>query len=281
MSLPVEIRLSIYEYVHATNDMTHINLAPGYPAPGLPEYHVRPVLADDADGDADSQGDDGDHYDDDDDDDVSRKCANARSAQMLSPHRAHGKMPTALLLANRTIYLEARVVPFHRGELVFRNWWSSGAWSASVTTRRMAAWQQEETRYARVELRAGDLDRREAVARWVELCGRWKAGLRGMRLRIAQPSLPLEVGASTPGLGDGSLDEWTWARDGLGALQRLERLEVEVDVPQTGNRDKLEWCEQLQAVLRDEAKTVRPAEVVCVERVDAEANADDVNEYVM
>jgi len=262
MSLPPEIRLRIYEYIHATNDMIHINLAPGYPAPGLPEYHARPVRADDDDG-AKSQ--------------ENTKEDSSYNDAMLSPHRAHGKMPTALLLANRTIYLEARVVPFHRGELVFRNWWSSGAWSASVTTRRMTTWQQEETRYARVELRAGDLDRSDAVARWVELCGRWGTGLRGMRLRMAQPSLPLEVllpqtptQTQTQSSEEVGLDEWTWARDGLGALKRLERLEVEVDVPRIERREKLAWCKQLQAVLQSEAKTGRAAEVVCVERVDDE-----------
>lgn len=265
MTLPIEIRLSIYEYVHASNKMILTNLAAGYPAPAITEYHVRPVNVDvtGTNAAAATEKTDG-------------ASSERKPVKMLSPHRPSGKIPTALLLTNRDIYLEARVIPFHHGEFVFLNWWSSGLWSASVTTDKMTKWQLEETRYVRVEVRLDDFDGHDSIERWVKQCERWKDGLRGMRLKITSPCLPLDrrlvrdtyagLMALTDGKSRGGLDEWAWAQQGLVLLRRLERLEVELDVPGSTALVKLAWCQELQMLVGKEMGM--GMEVVCVERMD-------------
>jgi hypothetical protein len=264
LSLPVEVRLSIYEYIHAANVVMFPDLAPGYPAPALWEYHVRAVRVDGGEKETSSQDDDKSH-----------------DGKMISPYRPYGKMPTALLLANSTVYLEARVIPFHEGEFVFLDWWSSGLWFASAVMGRMARWQLEEMRYVRIQVRwLGDLERGSSLWRWIEQCRRWKDGLRGMRLTILSPWLPLiewwagrGQNTTTPvdtqsGNQENAVDEWMWAKQGLGLLRGLRRLEVDLHAHSATAMMKLEWCRELQRVVRDEAGM--DMEVVCVEEMPME-----------
>lgn len=270
MSLPAEVRLSIYEYIHSANVTTFPDLAPGYPAPAVWEYHLRPVRVNSSEKETSSE-DDGD--------------GESRTARMLSPYRPYGRMPTALLLTSRAVYYEARVVPFQHGEFVFQDCWCSGLWSATAVTRGMEGWQLQEMRYVRLEVQWDtDLGRNSPLWRWVQQCRRWHIGLQGLRLRISSLRLPLDRRAAlTPSegqtLGHGYghtslelrpwLDDWTWVRQGLMLLGGLRRLEVDLNVLSATASAKLDWCRELRRVVREEGRT--DIEVVCVEKIKGDA----------
>lgn len=257
MGLPLEIRLSIYRWVHLMGPVRHAELAPWYPSPVPTQYLMRsllnqnPIAAESA-----------------------RSSPGVSSAnRLLRPTRPLSGLPSALLRANRQIYGEARVIPFAQNEFVFMNWFSSGLWAARAFTRSLRPWQTDALRWVRLEIMERDLrdddGSSQGLREWVALCGVWAAGVRGLRLKMVGGRTvgeEREKGKESVEAGDvaeGLLPGRKW-EDGLVALRRLERLEIELEMADWRDEDKISWCRQLGERMRARGSTV---EVVCTERV--------------
>ncbi|KAL2684786.1 hypothetical protein Neosp_005875 [[Neocosmospora] mangrovei] len=130
LSLPLEIRLHIYHWLHLMSPVRHAQLAPWYPTPVHCQYILRPLdhilrpLDHEAEPDGEAKG-------------------------LLSPYRPLSGLPTSLLRANSQIYHEARLIPFSQNEFVFVNWFASGLWAARAFTRALAPWQRGALRWRR------------------------------------------------------------------------------------------------------------------------------------
>ncbi|KAL3606726.1 hypothetical protein FPOAC2_01688 [Fusarium poae] len=249
MTLPPEIRLHIYHWLHLMCPVRHAQLAPWYPTPVHCQYILQPVGLKAESGSAAS------------------KSHTEPDQGLLSPYRPLSGLPTNILRTSRQIYSEARLIPFERNEFVFVNWFASGLWAARAFTRALAPWQRAALRYVRLEVLARDVvvggaGREE----WRALCREWAPGVRGLRMKMV-------LGASTsvvtgPAYGGGverrAEAARQWVGEGLGYMKRLERVEMEVVAREMSDADKLMWCETLQRELREgELKNVV---VVCTEK---------------
>ncbi|KAH7181816.1 hypothetical protein DER46DRAFT_65318 [Fusarium sp. MPI-SDFR-AT-0072] len=249
LSLPLEIRLHIYHWLHLMCPVRHAQLAPWYPTPVHCQYILQTV-----------------------DTDTSSKADKANRDEqkdlgLLSPYRPLSGLPTSLLRTNRQIYSEARLLPFTQNEFVFVNWFASGLWAARAFTRALAPWQRGSLRYVRLEVLARDVvvggaGREE----WRALCTEWASGVRGLRMKMVLGASTSVVTGPAFGGGVGRRAEAArrWVGEGLALMERLERVEMEVVAREMSGVDKLEWCETLQAELR-EAGLGRIV-VVCTEK---------------
>ncbi|RSM01979.1 hypothetical protein CDV31_011123 [Fusarium ambrosium] len=246
LSLPLEIRLHIYHWLHLMSPVRHAQLAPWYPTPVHCQYILRPL-----DHEAVPEGGDG-----------------IEAQGLLSPYRPLSGLPTSLLRANSQIYNEARLIPFSQNEFVFVNWFASGLWAARAFTRALAPWQRGALRYVRLEVLARDVvvggaGREE----WRALCGEWASGVRGLRMKMVLGASTATVsGPSTGGaVGPRSEAARRWVGEGLGLMGQLERVEMEVVARGMSDEDKLLWCEKLERELREGG--LRWVVVVCTEKV--------------
>ncbi|KAJ4261536.1 hypothetical protein NW762_006963 [Fusarium torreyae] len=250
MSLPLEIRLHIYHWLHLLCPVRHAQLAPWYPTPVHCQYILQPVDPDDESGRADS------------------KRKTEPELGLLSPYRPLSGLPTNLLRTNRQIYSEARLIPFTQNEFVFVNWFASGLWAARAFTRALAPWQRAALRYVRLEVLARDVvvggaGREE----WRALCSEWASGVRGLRMKmVLGASMSVVTGpAFGGGVGQRAEAARRWVGEGLGLMVRLEKVEMEVVAREMADTDKIEWCEMLQEELR--AAGLERVVVVCTEKV--------------
>lgn len=250
LSLPLEIRLHIYHWLHLMCPVRHAQLAPWYPTPVHCQYILQTV-----DTDTSSKEDKANRDEQND-------------LGLLSPYRPLSGLPTSLLRTNRQIYSEARLLPFTQNEFVFVNWFASGLWAARAFTRALAPWQRGSLRYVRLEVLARDVvvggaGREE----WRALCTEWASGVRGLRMKMVLGASTSVVTGPAFGGGVGRRAEAArrWVGEGLALMERLERVEMEVVAREMSDLDKLEWCETLQAELR-EAGLGRIV-VVCTEKV--------------
>ncbi|KAF5026560.1 hypothetical protein F66182_1349 [Fusarium sp. NRRL 66182] len=249
LSVPLEIRLHIYHWLHLMCPVRHAQLAPWYPTPVHCQYILQAV-------DPGAETEDAAE-------------SNAESGmELLSPYRPLSGLPTNLLRANMQIYREARLIPFTRNEFVFVNWFASGLWAARAFTRALAPWQRAALRYVRLEVLARDVvvggaGREE----WRALCGEWASGVRGLRMKMV-------LGASTSVLTgpafEGGVERRAeaarqWVGEGLGLMVYLERVEMEVVAREMSDAEKFEWCEMLQGELRSGG--LETVVVVCTEKV--------------
>ncbi|TQN72477.1 hypothetical protein CSHISOI_02992 [Colletotrichum shisoi] len=278
LSLPLEIRLQIYGWVHAMHPVEHAQLAPWYPNPIHSAYFVRLV---EPEGEIEDLAVAGTRT-------IARTtgCDDDKGPQqsevLLSPHRPLSGIPSALMCANRQIYSECRALPLHANEFVFVNWFSSGLWAARAFTRGLQPWQRGEMRFARLEMLGRDFTG-PALKEWIELCGHWAAGLRGLRLKVLIGGGIFEPTATFAALDDNAEAQATglglrtarpgprpeWIEQGLKRLGALRRLEVELSVLDWGDDEKVAWCVELGRILNEG----RPEEgrekivVSCVERL--------------
>ncbi|KAL4727355.1 hypothetical protein ACLX1H_006265 [Fusarium chlamydosporum] len=250
LTLPLEVRLHIYHWLHLMCPVRHAQLAPWYPTPVHCQYILQAVDTEAASENASSKSD------------------KEADQGLLSPYRPLSGLPTDLLRTNRQIYSEARLVPFEQNEFVFVNWFASGLWAARAFTRSLAPWQRAALRYVRLEVLARDVvvggaGREE----WRALCSEWASGVRGLRMKMV-------LGASTsvvtgpPSVGEVERRAEAarrWVGEGLGLMSRLERVEMEVVAREMSDVDKFTWCEALQRELR-EGGSDRIA-IVCTEKV--------------
>ncbi|OHE96688.1 hypothetical protein CORC01_08005 [Colletotrichum orchidophilum] len=284
LGLPLEIRLQIYGWIHAAHPVQHAQLAPWYPNPIHSVYFLGPVnppgvetedlavpgkIVTVIDGPA-------------------REYNHSNSNQkheeppLLSPNRPISGIPSALLGTNRQIYNECRCLPFHANEFVFVNWFSSGLWAARAFTRGLRPWQRDEMRWARLEMLGRDFTG-PTLKEWIELCGHWTSGLRGLRLKILigggifEPTAPfaaLNNNAEAQAMGLGSITtrpdpRLEWIEEGLRKLEALRRLEVELSVLDWGDGEKVEWCTELGKMLNVGREGEEGIVVVrCVEKLE-------------
>ncbi|KLO86732.1 hypothetical protein CEK26_000348 [Fusarium fujikuroi] len=250
LSLPLEIRLNIYHWLHLMCPVRHAQLAPWYPTPVHCQYILQTVDTDTATKEDKTNRDE------------------SKDLGLLSPYRPLSGLPTSLLRTNRQIYGEARLLPFTQNEFVFVNWFASGLWAARAFTRALAPWQRGSLRYVRLEVLARDVvvggaGREE----WRALCTEWASGVRGLRMKMVLGASTSVVTGPAFGGGVGRRAEAArrWVGEGLALMERLERVEMEVVAREMSDVDKLEWCETLQTELR-EAGLGRIV-VVCTEKV--------------
>lgn len=261
LDIPCELRLRIYHSVYLSSPVQQPALAPWHPIPAVRKYHAQPVLHH---GHAESHSD-------------------TPSIRLLDAERPSNRIPTALLQTSRQIYHEARTIPFHEGEQVFLNWFSSGLASALAFTRARQAWQRDAMRFVRLEVFAQDLvaAQSSSFADWIRLCEFWSVGLQGLRLRVF-----VEGGVAYRGWQDaararalnGTEEEWRCARDlvkgkeqwiteGLTKMKGLRQMEIELVNAAWSPTDKLNWCARLQSVLVSASGAAMEIEVMCVEKV--------------
>ncbi|KAF4953844.1 hypothetical protein FGADI_5636 [Fusarium gaditjirri] len=250
LSLPLEIRLHIYHWLHLMCPVRHAQLAPWYPTPVHCQYVLQTV-----DTEASSKEDKANRDE-------------QKDLGLLSPYRPLSGLPTSLLRTNRQIYSEARLLPFTQNEFVFVNWFASGLWAARAFTRALAPWQRSSLRYVRLEVLARDVvvggaGREE----WRALCTEWASGVRGLRMKMVLGASTSVVTGPAFGGGVGRRAEAArrWVGEGLALMERLERVEMEVVAREMSDADKLEWCETLQAELRQTG--LGRIVVVCTEKV--------------
>ncbi|KAF4818702.1 hypothetical protein CGCSCA5_v005024 [Colletotrichum siamense] len=267
LNLPYEIRLQIYGWVHAMHPIQHAQLAPWYPTPTYSSYFlklVRPDAAEDSGVKRPTAAADGvNDVDDDPRKEEARKATTAdeEDKAMLSPHRPLCGLPSALLRTCRQIYEETRTLPFRSNEFVFVNWFSSGLWAARAFTRGLQGWQRDEMRYTRLEMLGRDFTG-PALKEWVELCGCWAGGLRGLRLKILIGGGIFEPTASFASLNNNAEAQAMdiskfpeprpeWIEEGLRRMGKLRELEVELCVLDWDDGQKIAWCESLETILNE------------------------------
>ncbi|SPJ79564.1 uncharacterized protein FTOL_07955 [Fusarium torulosum] len=250
LSLPLEIRLQIYHWLHLMCPVRHAQLAPWYPTPVHCQYILQRV-----DPEASSE-------------DTSSKHNKESRRELLSPYRPLSGLPAGLLRTNLQIYREARMIPFTHNEFVFVNWFASGLWAARAFTRALAPWQRAALRYVRLEVLARDVvvggaGREE----WRVLCTEWASGVRGLRMKMVLGASMSVVTEPAFGGGAGRRAEAArrWVGEGLGLMARLERVEMEVVAREMSDAEKIEWCEVLQEELREGG--LQRVVVVCTEKV--------------
>ncbi|OHW94127.1 hypothetical protein CSPAE12_07223 [Colletotrichum incanum] len=278
LNLPLEIRLQIYGWVHEMHPVEHAQLAPWYPTPIHSAYFLRlvkpEVRAEDLAGTVKASKVRSAHDDD--------KTDPKQEELLLSPYRPLSGIPTALMCANKQIYNECRTLPLQTNEFVFVNWFSSGLWAARAFTRGLEPWQRDEMRFARLEMLGRDFTG-PALKEWVELCGHWASGLRGLRLKVLIGGGIFEPTATFAALNDNAeaqamaLKSNTarpeprpeWIEEGLRRMRALRRLEVELSVLDWGDDEKIAWCVELERILNDGRREEGRERVVvsCVERL--------------
>ncbi|KAL0935088.1 uncharacterized protein CTRU02_209679 [Colletotrichum truncatum] len=276
LDLPYEIRQQIYSWVHLMHPIQHAQLAPWYPTPIYSSYFLKLIKPE---GDAEEvtiedkgtsqlvAGSNEEHNrDDKKDEDL-----------LLSPHRPVCGLPSSLLRTNRQIYAECSMLPFRTNEFVFVNWFSSGLWAARAFTRGLKPWQRDEMRYARLEMLGRDFTS-PTLKEWIDLCGCWTNGLRGLRLKILIGGGIFEPAATFAALNNNAEAQAMdishfpdpkpeWIEEGLRKLRALKQIEVELTVLDWDDAQKLEWCGALEAILNEEREEGQKVIVRCVERL--------------
>ncbi|KAK1984042.1 hypothetical protein LZ30DRAFT_780151 [Colletotrichum cereale] len=277
---PLEIRLQIYGWVHAMHPVEHAQLAPWYPNPTASVYFhktVKPEVG--AEGRA-GTGKAPKHQSADDD----HRTDPWKDDMLLSPHRPLCGVPSSLMCTSKQVYDECRTLPLHTNEFVFVNWFSSGLWAARAFTRGLDPWQRDEMRFARLEMLGRDFTG-PTLKEWVELCGHWALGLRGLRLKVLIGGGLFEPTATfaalngnaearalglTPGAAAARREPAPeWIEEGLRQMRALRRLEVELSVLDWGDDEKIAWCVELGRILNDGRREAGRERVVvkCVERL--------------
>ncbi|KAK3950936.1 hypothetical protein QBC32DRAFT_345289 [Pseudoneurospora amorphoporcata] len=258
MDLAVEIRLQIYDYVYGSHSVWHSKLPLWYLTQGSGRHLLKPVTSK-----ATIKPSPPPYGDTPNDHNTSSQ---APARELLSAHRPMNYIPTALLLACRQIYYEARTIPFHGNELVFLSWHDldsvQAAWNF-LNDRLCADWQRQSIRYVRIELDLSDDKSGKKAEAWEKLCSsaNWGTGLRGMRLCIDCKDEDLIKGSFATVLDDGAerpeeeeLSSLAWIFRGLVRLKSLRKLDVEI---KRGRRyvtddEKVGWCRMLEELLNCE-----------------------------
>ena len=232
LSLPLELRLQVYYWVMLSRPLRESSPLPGYP---VPEFKRHKTVREDASSDD--------------------FCCDA----LLCPDRPLHGMPSALLQVSRQVYAEAREVPFRNNEFVFRSWFSCGlSIAATFVGCVLESWQGGSMRFVRIEADVVDLLDDQGLQWWRRLSVAC-TNLQGLRLRVVvREQTNLERLRKDEGR--------TWVADGqVGRMKALEKVEMELDVPQWCSKEKVVWCDALQRSL-DEASS--SARVACTRWVD-------------
>lgn len=274
LDLPYEIRLQIYHLVHLSNPVLKPQGAPFLFVPTSRRYVARAVAPDAGIGTCTDTGTGTPETT------VSVRgrpeqntSGTPSGARLLSSHRPMCHIPARLLQTCWQIYHEARCIPFRENEFIFVDWFTPGLASALTCSKDLTTWQLAELRYVRLELYAEHIAREDLDAgRWVALCGCWE-GLRGLRLVLKTKG----HGSYTRSQGQCQKetvlrDVWElveerteWISQGLGRLEQLQQLDIEVRDERVTRREKVQWCGLLQKVLRASSGRMDVL-VTCIEK---------------
>ncbi|KAK8136846.1 hypothetical protein PG984_004786 [Apiospora sp. TS-2023a] len=286
LELPAEVRLEVYKWVHLQHPIGNKRLGPH----GSRAYVCKRVVVVGGGGGGGTVSEEG-----------GSPMPNAGSladdeTPLLSPHRPWAAVPTALLLASRQIYTEARALALEQNEFDFASLSRTlthagpGLWAARDYTLRLLPqpWQCDALRYARLEVTAWDfvISGSGGGAAWAGLCRLWSRGLRGLRLKVrgggggGGSSRKRWVVARQEGGGGGGVGGGVGAvckgqeekvplhvmLAGLWLLKALRQLEVELALPSWDAEKKLSWCRRMgDALNENKGKGSSSVEVICVE----------------
>jgi len=171
-----------------------------------------------------------------------------------------GKIPTALLLTNRQVYHESRLLPFQQNHFTFVNWFWSGVYAARQFSRGLEAWQRNEMRWVGIEVLGRDLwsvgNLGAGNQEWEQLCEFWK-GVKGLRLAIRGPICKgseregeLSFATQLPKSEQTLLDaELPWIQKGLLQMKNLHLIELEIADEDMSREEKLAFCVALASAL--------------------------------
>ncbi|CAM1509983.1 Fc.00g003180.m01.CDS01 [Cosmosporella sp. VM-42] len=279
MDLPVEIRLEIYGWLHLVTPVRHAQLAAWYPTPHYRPYVLSPVFQTTVQiKTAEEEQEEREELE------ANFEAAKAMGMEienieslrpaaldpdfdamrdLLSPFRPLGALPSALLRANKKIYHEARCIPFETNEFIFVNWFSSGLWAAKAFTQNIKPWQRTGLRYIRLEMMHSDF---KDTKNWEGLCSGWADAVVGLRLKLDITGNNVDKKEEGFALSKAmrNRDMKTFLSHGLARISSLEKLELELKTAEMNNAEKVEWCEELQELLREEGLKVG---VTCTEEV--------------
>ncbi|KAH7140223.1 hypothetical protein B0J13DRAFT_62519 [Dactylonectria estremocensis] len=261
LTLPAEIRLNIYSWVHAGHPIEHAQLDPGYPIPPRTIYFTKPVRAKLLSQLNSSQHSSNGNVL------CNMSVGPEQETQRLLRHdRPLSRIPTSLLVVNRQVYLEARSLPFLKNEFAFVNWFSSGLSLANSLVPILAPWQQALLRFARLESFTTDFQENEHN-KWNNFCGLLSPGLRGLRIRIQGENTP-PVSLGPRSKTKFAMPESSWRCLGLAVaeMKALRWLEIELNIAAWSGTQKIAWCKKLEeSVNMAKKKGKRDIRVVCVE----------------
>lgn len=249
MDLAVEIRLRIYDYIYDSHSIRHSKLPLWYLTQGSGRHILKPVTSKTR---KSTSPDD------------NNASSHASTRELLSAHRPMNYIPTALLLACRQIYYEARTIPFHENEFVFPAWHDVNGVQAArdfLYNRLCADWQRQSIRYMRIELDLSkDKDNKSKAELWKELCSNanWGTSLRGLRLCIDCKDEDLMKGCFPTAGPEEQPSPFTWIFCGLVKLKSLRKLDVEIKRGQRYMTDdeKVRWCRLLEEVLNSSSSRI-------------------------
>ncbi|MCJ1471787.1 hypothetical protein MMC13_000428 [Lambiella insularis] len=102
----------------------------------------------------------------------------------------HPGTALALLRVNRSIYDEARLIPFQRSQIEFQKWYGSSMFCCITFLKTIEDWQRREIRTLDITVNGRELDGWQAREGWHPVCELLKTersapvGLRSMTLKI-------------------------------------------------------------------------------------------------
>jgi len=132
-----------------------------------------------------------------------------------------------MLLVNRQIYTEARLIPFRYNSFEFAKWNGTGLLFCQSFLRRLQDWQRKNVRSMNLDIPGTMLTSEASSGRWLDLCGELGCsenkgeGLAKLRLTIS--GCIMKCGQDTFNI------KATWIARGLLQLSSLQSLEIIVN----------------------------------------------------
>ncbi|KIW86982.1 uncharacterized protein Z519_12447 [Cladophialophora bantiana CBS 173.52] len=145
----------------------------------------------------------------------------------------HHELALELLLVNRQIYREARLVPFQHNAFDFAKWNGTGLLYCDLFLRRLRPWQRRGLRTIILDVLAISLTSPSHMQRWLGLCNELGCPEQGTNreaesARLATLRLTISGCIMTGGRHTFDINS-RWVGDGLLKLTSLRLLEMTVD----------------------------------------------------
>ncbi len=138
-----------------------------------------------------------------------------------------------LLLVNRQIYREARLVPFQHNVFDFAQWNGTGLLYCDLFLRRLRPWQRRGVRTIILDVLAISITSPGHTQRWLDLCNELGCPEQGTSCEADSAGLTtlrLKISGCIMGGGRHTFDiNSHWVEDGLLELTSLRLLEITVD----------------------------------------------------
>jgi hypothetical protein len=169
-------------------------------------------------------------------------------------HNLGYRLTLNLLLVNRQIYDEARLIPFQRNVFDFDKWNGTGLFYCQSFLHRLQFWQRVNVRNIKLNVLAVTLTCETGVGRWFDLCG--ELGCLGRKDEGLQ-TLQLTISGCIIKYKETFDFRAPWVAYGLLKLQSLQSLEITVAAEDV-NLDLLTtFISNVQSTLREVKIAVR------------------------